>query len=223
MAGSTSQTDISGLTAKKTKKLINPITSLKPTLLQLTPVLNTGPNPGSQAVPFTGPTLNFHGLPTTYLDRIDYWPNVRDHRTNIIESTIIRATGQGGGYRGQVLERDPDGGTNGPIESVRITFESEDGTLQRTVQSDANGRYQVDLPIGRYVVSAHRYGYEDYTTRPGYFVRTGTNYQTGNLFLVRIEDEMDLWESMQLLAFVCRPVPKSPDPDPDSELVWSLS
>lgn len=125
-----------------------------------------------------------------------------------------------GGYQGVVRE-ETDDGLGDPIADVKITFREEDGAVHETVKSDEAGRYRVTLPDGRYVVTARREGYETYTTDPGFFVVDGEEYQTGNVFLTPASrsETVDKWETMMLVGFVCRTMPKAPNPDP--ELSWN--
>ena len=84
-----------------------------------------------------------------------------------------------GGFHGTVSDSD----TGAKIAGAQIVFESEDGSLRRNVQSAANGDYQVDLPQGRYWVTASHGDYETYSTHPGFFVVPGSGIQTGNISL----------------------------------------
>jgi len=87
------------------------------------------------------------------------------------------------GFQGGSFERKTDGGIGPVIPGVQISFVSEDGSITRSVVTDRGGRYRIDLARGRYIVSASHAGYENYSTVPGFFVVTGSGYQTGNIFL----------------------------------------
>jgi len=87
------------------------------------------------------------------------------------------------GFRGGVLERLADGSIGPPIPDAAIRFVKEDGSATAQTVSDAGGRYQLSLAIGRYVVTATHPAYEDYSSAPGFFVVTGNGFQTGNVFL----------------------------------------
>jgi hypothetical protein len=120
--------------------------------------------------------------------------------------------------RGRVLEK----GSNRPVDKVRITFEREDGRVTRVVQSDEDGRYRIRLPAGRYVVTTHRFGYQPFSTRPGFVVFRAKKTGTFNIVLEETpqqETRVDLWESVQLIGLVCTRTPRSPDPDPG--LTWA--
>ncbi len=92
---------------------------------------------------------------------------------------------QGQGYQGLAYERKPDGSIGPKIPGVKITFVSEDNTITKTVITDGSGFYRIDLCTMRYVVSATHPDFQDYSTAPGFFVVTGSGYQTGNIFLKR--------------------------------------
>lgn len=86
-----------------------------------------------------------------------------------------------GGFQGIVMERD----SGSVIAGVRIIFDREDGALRREVQTGANGSYQIELPEARYRVTAVHPDYQTYSTGSGFFVVTGTLWQTGNIFMER--------------------------------------
>ncbi len=87
------------------------------------------------------------------------------------------------GYRGGVYERLADGSIGPTIAGVEIKFVKEDGSVVAGTTSTAAGRYEAQLELGRYRVTAGHVSYEDYSSAPGFFVVTGSGYQTGNLFL----------------------------------------
>jgi broad specificity phosphatase PhoE len=87
------------------------------------------------------------------------------------------------GFRGLVRQRLADGGLGPVVADVALRFVKEDHSLVRSAISDASGRYQVTLPAGRYFVTAASVGFEDYSSAPGFFVVTGSSFQTGNVFL----------------------------------------
>lgn len=124
------------------------------------------------------------------------------------------------GYQGKVIER-TQSGLGDPIDAARITFEKDDGSVRKSIQSDSRGHYKVTLPPGKYVVTARRFGYQDYTTGSGFFVVQSDEFRTGNVLMepeTTEERTVKLWHSMQLIGFICTKVPKSPNPDP--ELAW---
>lgn len=86
---------------------------------------------------------------------------------------------QMGGFQGIVYDS-PQGFK---IPAVQITFVSEDGTVTQVVTSDANGVYQVDLPQGRYHVSAVHNDYELFQP-DGFFVVPGPGYQIGDIAMI---------------------------------------
>lgn len=133
------------------------------------------------------------------------------------------------GYRGRVAEK--AGGAS--IDGAQITFDQRDGSTTKTVTS-SNGRYSVRLPKGKYKVTARHPRYEPYSTQ-GYFVVTGSEMQTGNIFMGEptgeagessgSSGESDAGSSgnapeaerirtIQVLAFGCTELGKAPNPDP---------
>jgi hypothetical protein len=90
------------------------------------------------------------------------------------------------GFAGTCYERKWDGTIGGTLASVKITFTKDDNLIIKTVYSNASGSYSVSLPAGKYIVTASKDNYYDYSSSPGFFVVTGTDgYQTGNIFLKR--------------------------------------
>ncbi len=85
-----------------------------------------------------------------------------------------------GGYSGMVaLKTD----YSVKITGATIQFVSEDGSFSQTVTSSNNGRYSIQLPQGRYKVTATHRSYKTYTTGQGFFVVTCQGMQTGNVFM----------------------------------------
>ena len=97
----------------------------------------------------------------------------------LFTDTLSAATG----YQGIAYERMPSGSIGQKIPGVTITFVSENGKVRRTVVTDNSGMYRIDLAIGRYRVTAQHGDFDDYSSAPGFFVVSGTQYQTGNIFL----------------------------------------
>jgi hypothetical protein len=95
------------------------------------------------------------------------------------EPETIGPTGSGG-YEGIALDRN----ASTAIADVWIVFEREDGAVRKEVTTGSNGGYRIELPQGRYRVTASHDGCQTYTTGSGFFVVTGSNFQTGNIFLV---------------------------------------
>jgi hypothetical protein len=87
------------------------------------------------------------------------------------------------GYQGIVYERLAGGGIGPVIPGANIRFVSEDGTVTRTVVSGSGGEYKIALDKARYVVTATHPSYDDYSSAPGFFVVTGSGYDTGNIFM----------------------------------------
>jgi hypothetical protein len=90
------------------------------------------------------------------------------------------------GFTGVCYERNWNGTIGGTLSSVKITFTKDDNLISKTLYSNAGGGYTVSLPAGKYIVTASKDGFYDYSSSPGYFVVTGTDgYETGNIFLKR--------------------------------------
>jgi hypothetical protein len=88
-----------------------------------------------------------------------------------------------GAVRGTVYERTSEGGIGDTIAGAELTFRAEDGDVDKTVQSDPDGSYGVDLPGGRYVATATQSGYKPFSTEPGFVVVEGSGIQTFNVFM----------------------------------------
>lgn len=88
-----------------------------------------------------------------------------------------QATGQG--FQGLAMDKE----TNVKIPSVKIVFVLEGTNTSKSVSTDANGTYRIDLNKGRYAVTATHADYETYSSGSGFFVVTGSGYQTANIFL----------------------------------------
>lgn len=74
------------------------------------------------------------------------------------------------------------------IPNTRIIFTSEDRTRSFRTRSNASGRYKLDIPPERYVVTAHADHYINYNSNPGFaVVRQGQN--TFNIFMDPINRE----------------------------------
>lgn len=84
-----------------------------------------------------------------------------------------------GGFQGVVV----DSASGAGIAGALIIFEREDGAYRQDTQSDASGNYQINLPAGRFWVTASHGDYETYSTRPGFFVLPGPGMQVGNIFM----------------------------------------
>lgn len=82
------------------------------------------------------------------------------------------------GFRGYVRAR------GAKVVGAEIVFTSEDWTQTVRTKSDAWGRYQVDLPPGRYRVAATHPQYQPYSTGNGFFVVTPGVIGVGNILLV---------------------------------------
>lgn len=121
---------------------------------------------------------------------------------------------------GRVLERDAEGTVGDGINQAYVTYEQEDGEGMTTVQSDDSGAFRVRLAPGRYRITARRFGYKPFRNAPDVTVIHADEWSSTNIFLEpepEEEREVELWKSVQLIAFVCQKVPKAPNPDPGLE------
>jgi len=89
----------------------------------------------------------------------------------------------GNGFQGIVYEKTRNSSFGQKIAGVKISFIKENSNAVYTATSDQNGAYKISLANGRYWVRAVHAGYEDYSSNPGFFVVTGSGYQTGNIFM----------------------------------------
>jgi phosphohistidine phosphatase SixA len=103
----------------------------------------------------------------------------------VLTSHPISASGNAlaTGYTGKAFESAANGSIGSPIQGVVLTFVEEDGTNTFNTVTNSQGSYRIALAPGRYWVRATHKDYEDYTSIPGFFVVTGSGFQTGNIFL----------------------------------------
>lgn len=134
--------------------------------------------------------------------------------------TVQIVLAQDAGLRGRVLERHADESIGGPVPGAELLFRSEDGTIQRSSRSSANGFYEVQLPPGRYVVKATHSGYEPFLTAPGFFVVT-EGYQTANIFMKPAENEIGAPPGpRRRIPQFPREVGREEDEEPQDETPW---
>ena len=106
------------------------------------------------------------------------------------------------------------------ITDARVTLLDGDGDVVRSVVTDAAGKFEMRVPPGRYRVEVTCEGFEDFTTPAPVVVRRRSRTRSD----VRLEPEPDAAPTterqpgIQLIAVLCRKLPKVPDPDP--ELGW---
>lgn len=86
-----------------------------------------------------------------------------------------------GGFQGIVMDQT----TGAKVNGAHLIFESEEGAARKEVTTDVNGSYRIELPQGRYRVTASHPDYETYSTGGGFFIVSGSEYQIGNIDLVR--------------------------------------
>lgn len=85
-------------------------------------------------------------------------------------------------WRGVVRERNADGSMGAIISGAEVGFASEDGSVERSATSDAQGRYQLQLKEGRYRSWATADGYER-SESPGWSVIQEKTRTLHNFFL----------------------------------------
>lgn len=71
------------------------------------------------------------------------------------------------------------------IPQVRIIFTSEDQKIRKEVVSNENGIYRVELPTGRYKISADHEGYGNYTIGKGFVVVKENDLSTFNISMIK--------------------------------------
>ncbi len=87
------------------------------------------------------------------------------------------------GYQGRTYVRNDNGSIGDALPNVALRFVKEDRSAKVEAQSDASGRYRVNLAPGRWTAIASHQNYEDYHSAPGFFVVNANQYGTGNFFL----------------------------------------
>lgn len=85
-------------------------------------------------------------------------------------------------FSGRVHERLSDGSIGKAVAGAIITFLAEGTSAAQTVTTNATGTYTITLPLGRYVVTASKQGYEPFSSEPGFFVLR-PQPTTANIFL----------------------------------------
>lgn len=73
-------------------------------------------------------------------------------------------------FRGKIYERLSDGSIGDAISETVLSFMMEGTSEVHTVTAESDGTYAIELPLGRYVVTAAKEGYEPYSSEPGFFV-----------------------------------------------------
>lgn len=160
-------------------------------------------------------------------------PVVRDHRfglggralSDLLERT--RATvrvpaerDEPSGVQGRVGRSGESGDGVRGVPDARVTLLDGDGAVVRSVVTDAAGDYEARLSPGRYGIEVTCEGFEDFATSTPVVVRQRHKTRAD----VRLEPESGVTETterqpgIQLMAVLCRKLPKAPDPDPD--LTW---
>lgn len=76
-----------------------------------------------------------------------------------------------------------DDASDNIISGAKIKFISADGKIIKETTSDADGRYLISLPAGKYKVTATYPGFE-FSTGDGYFIVSGGRIEVGNIFMI---------------------------------------
>lgn len=119
------------------------------------------------------------------------------------------------GFRGRLLEAISGGK---PIGGGRVTFVQDGGRARQSVTTDDAGNYRVRVPAGRYLVTSSAEGYQDFSSEPARFVVPAGAFGTGDIRLTPEPEagrETEENPGVQLIAFLCRRLPRAPDPDPE--------
>lgn len=93
-------------------------------------------------------------------------------------------------FRGKVYERLSDGSIGAAIPEVALSFVLEDTSEVHEVTAGSEGTYAIELPLGRYIVTAAKEGYEPYSSEPGFFVLR-PEPTTANIFLEPAAPDME--------------------------------
>lgn len=97
----------------------------------------------------------------------------RDHPIQIPQTSL---------FRGRVMQHMENGNVGQPIECTLVTFINSVTSQAYTVQTDCQGAYQLELPIGHYIVTAIHPNFEPFSSEPGCFVLR-PQPTTANIFL----------------------------------------
>lgn len=160
-------------------------------------------------------------------------PRVRDHRTGTASAgtwlrDLVRKTrptervpaqpANRGGMAGNVTSREA-AGRAAAIEGARVSAIDEGGAVVRTVVTDRAGAYVLHLPSGRYGLEVASDGYDDHVESATITVGTRHHVRKDvSLLPTRAAPVTENRPGIQLVAVLCRALPKAPDPDP--QLTW---
>ena len=159
-------------------------------------------------------------------------PKVRDHRLSWGRSRLEDLLGKDrivvrvpsgrskSGVSGTVTTTGAGGASGGPLEGARITFSDASDKPVSSVVTDAAGAYRARLAPGHYRVSAVFEGFEEFAAAEPVAVRQDATTDLDiQLAPVVAAPEVHRQPGIQLIAVLCRELPKAPNPDPN--LDWS--
>ena len=161
-------------------------------------------------------------------------PRIRDHRTGAVPGSgrildflrkqrpTVRVPAQRadqGGLEGRVTAVAARGRAATAIEGARVSAIDDAGEVVRTVVTDDSGDYVLRLPAGRYGLEVMCEGYVGYVAPDPVVIRSRRRVKQD--VVLQAEPVAPVTEhrpGIQLVAVLCRTVPKAPDPDP--QLSW---
>jgi hypothetical protein len=127
--------------------------------------------------------------------------------------------GEPTGLQGRVTPANASGRGDQGLEGARVTAVDDAGEVVRSVVTDDQGGYRMRLPPGRYGLEVSCEGFVDHTAPEPVVVRSRRLVRHD----VQLEPEPEApvtrhRPGIQLVAVLCRTLPKAPDPDP--QLSW---
>lgn len=159
-------------------------------------------------------------------------PRVRDHRSSWGRSRLEEILGRdrivvrvpsernSSGVGGTVTAKGAAGANGQPLEGARVAFTDRGGKVVRSVVTDADGAYRARLAPGLYVAAATFEGFAEFAPNEPLEVRRDAMTALDiELVPAVAEPEVHRQAGIQLIAVLCRELPKAPDPDPN--LDWS--
>jgi hypothetical protein len=116
-----------------------------------------------------------HRKNAMWISQRGYAPDMRDWRpicrsSGASATAILERPVSFGSFKGTVTEPRSAGSTalGKRIAGATLSFEHEDGTTRKVTTSDADGRYELSLPYGRYHCVVTHPNYAEYSTGEGW-------------------------------------------------------